>query len=45
LRDLRPRGGRRPGSGGGVQNILLETGRRRNRIRNCGRADWEKGND
>jgi hypothetical protein len=38
---LKPQGVGRPGWGG----ILLETEGRRNGIRNCGRVDWEAGND
>lgn len=42
-RDLRPPGSRRPG-GGGV-TIFLETGRRRNGMRICGRMDCNGGNN
>jgi hypothetical protein len=31
------------GEGGGEGNILLETGERRNEMRNCGRVDQEGG--
>jgi hypothetical protein len=39
---MRPKRVGRPGRGRG--GILLETGGRRNGIRNCGRGDWERGN-
>jgi hypothetical protein len=31
--------------GGLVGGILLKTGKRRKGMRNCGRVDWEVGND
>lgn len=27
------------------EDILLKTGEERNEMRNCGRADWEQGNN
>jgi hypothetical protein len=38
---LRPQAIRRPVEGG---DIFLDTGERRNVMKNCGREDWEAGN-
>ena len=40
---MKPQGVGRPGVRDG--GILLETGGRRNRMRNCGKVDQEEGNN